>query len=245
MVEHEVSEYMVTSLAGQYHPALLARAGSGIIFDGVRKRWVLESDGTACDMYADCGDVAGLYADRRSSYDDIYHTAFEARDELMVTVNKYRKKTKQPVIDIKTSHNWSEVDQSVQDACSGLETLAAKDRDMSGSLGRVKRAFRSLCRNAGAGQTAATLIPNDSFGFTSVLCGSLKVVFTGLRTTGTYRQEVYRTLEDLPTRLKDLAADVKSHDGDEEIHRRAADLYVATFKLLNHILHWFLKNNFC
>jgi hypothetical protein len=76
-----------------------------------------------------------------------------------------------------------------------------------------------------------------------VLCGSLKVVFAGLRMTGIYRQEVYRTLEDLPSRLKDLAADVKSHDRDEEVHRRAADLYVATFKLLNHILHWFLKNN--
>ncbi|KAH7409801.1 hypothetical protein DE146DRAFT_604556 [Phaeosphaeria sp. MPI-PUGE-AT-0046c] len=177
------------------------------------------------------------------SYNEVYLAAFEARDELMITVNKYRKKTKQPVLDLKTSHDWKDVELSVQDACTGLEALATKDKDMSGSLGRVKRAFRSLCRNAGAGQTAATLIPNDSFGFTSVLCGSLKAVFTGLRTTGIYRQEVYRTLEDLPTRLKDLAADVKSHDRDEEVHRRAADLYVATFKLLNHILHWFLKNN--
>jgi hypothetical protein len=54
---------------------------------------------------------------------------------------------------------------------------------------------------------------------------------------------VYRTLEDLPSRLKDLAADVKLHDRDEDIHRRAAALYVAAFNLLNHILHWFLKNN--
>lgn len=51
MVENEAAEYMVASLAGQYHPALLARPGSGVIFDGARKRWILESDGTDCDMY--------------------------------------------------------------------------------------------------------------------------------------------------------------------------------------------------
>jgi hypothetical protein len=121
--------------------------------------------------------------------------------------------------------------------------MAIKDKDMSGSLGRLKRVFRGLCRNAGVGQTAATLIPNDSFGFTSVLCGSLKAVFLGLRTTGMYRREVYTILEDLPRQLKDLAANVDAHDQDEEIHRRAATLYVAAFNLLNHILHWFLKNS--
>jgi len=51
MTDYEVAEYMVASLAGQSHPALLARPGSGIIFDGVRKRWVLEADGTDCTMY--------------------------------------------------------------------------------------------------------------------------------------------------------------------------------------------------
>jgi hypothetical protein len=51
MVENEAAEYMVTSLAGQYHPALLARPDSGVIFDGARKRWVLESDSIDCDMY--------------------------------------------------------------------------------------------------------------------------------------------------------------------------------------------------
>jgi hypothetical protein len=50
MADSEVAEYMVRSLSGNLHPALLARPGSGIIFDGVRKRWVLEADGTECTM---------------------------------------------------------------------------------------------------------------------------------------------------------------------------------------------------
>jgi hypothetical protein len=52
MTEYEVAEYMVSSLAGTSHPALLARPGTGIIFDGTRKRWVLEADGTECALYA-------------------------------------------------------------------------------------------------------------------------------------------------------------------------------------------------
>lgn len=175
-------------------------------------------------------------------FDDIYRATFLARDELLATANKYRKKLKQPTLTLNTTHNWFEVQESVLAACTGLEELAEEDKDMSGSLGRLKRAFRGLCRNAGVGQTAATVIPNDSFGFTSVLCGSLKVVFTGLRATGLYRQEVYRTLEGLPAQLKDLATNVNLYEHDEQVHVHAAALYVASFRLLNHILLWFLKN---
>lgn len=43
MGEHpEVAEYMVASLDGANHPAVLARPGSGIVFNGQRKRWALE-----------------------------------------------------------------------------------------------------------------------------------------------------------------------------------------------------------
>jgi hypothetical protein len=51
MAEYEVAEYMTTSLAGQIHPALLATPGSGIAFDGVRKRWVPDSDAATRIMY--------------------------------------------------------------------------------------------------------------------------------------------------------------------------------------------------
>ena len=224
LLDYDVAEYM-TKLDGKLHPALLARPGSGIIFDGVRKRWVLEADGTECKI----------------PYDEIYKITFEARDQLIATVNTYRKKLKQPLLNLNSGHNWTDVNDCVQTACTGLETLAIKDKDMSGSLGRVKKAFRGLCRNAGAGQTCTTLVPNDAFGFASVLCGGLKVVFQCLRTTELYRVEVYKILEELPQRLKDLAEDVSMYDQDEEIHRRAAALYAAAFKLLNHILHWFLK----
>jgi hypothetical protein len=50
MADYEVAEYMVRSLSGNLHPALLARPGSGIVFDGVKRKWVLEADGSECTM---------------------------------------------------------------------------------------------------------------------------------------------------------------------------------------------------
>ena len=157
-------------------------------------------------------------------------------------MNNYSKKLKQPALDLSRSCGWAEVEQSVQAACEKIEGLAVKDKDFSGSSGKLKRAFRSLCRTAGAGETLTALIPNDSY--TSVLCGGLKIIFSGLRETGIYRGEVYKALEDLPYILKDHAAHVKIYHQDKELHCRLASLYVAVFKLLNHILHWFLKNSF-
>ena len=117
-----------------------------------------------------------------------------------------------------------------------------KDKDFSGTSGKLKRAFRSLCRTAGTGENLVALIPNDSF--TSVLCGGLKIIFSGLRQTGIYREEVYKALEDLPYILIHHAAHVKIYEQDRELHGHLACLYAVVFGLLNHILVWFSKNSF-
>ncbi|KAL9074010.1 MAG: hypothetical protein Q9157_004551 [Trypethelium eluteriae] len=227
MTDHyEVAEYMVTSLDGTTHPALLARPRSGIVFDGKKKRWALEPNSTTNQI----------------DYDEIYSPCSQARDDLLATANKYSKKLGQPLLDLNTSNSWADVEKSVEAACAKLETLASKDKDLSGASGKLKRVFRSLCRNAGAGENLAALVPNDTF--TSVLCGGIKVIFSGLRQTGVYREEVYKALEDLPFILTDHAAHVKIYDQDRELHCRTAALYVAIFNTLNHILGWFLKNTF-
>lgn len=60
MADYEVAEYMVRSLSGNLHPALFARPGSGIVFDGVKKKWILEADGTECTMYGALTQLATL-----------------------------------------------------------------------------------------------------------------------------------------------------------------------------------------
>ena len=173
-----------------------------------------------------------------SNYDEIYLPCVNARDDLVVTANKYRKKLKQPPLDIETKHSWTEVEESVTTACKELDKLATEDKNVSS---RIKRAFRGLCRHAGIGQTFTSMVPNDSFN--SVLCGGLKAIFAGLRQAGAYRQQVYKALEDLPYVLNDHASRIRIYYFDEELHRLNALLFVAVFELLNHILLWFMRNS--
>jgi hypothetical protein len=93
MTEYEVAEFMV-KLDGTSHPAMLARPGSGVRFDGIKRRWVREADGVECTI----------------PYDEIDLATFVARDQLMATCNKFGKKLKQPLLDLDTSHNWKEVE---------------------------------------------------------------------------------------------------------------------------------------
>ena len=138
------------------------------------------------------------------------------------------------------------MDEAVQSACRDLEKLSAQDKKLSGATGRVRQAFRALCRHAGIGQTVISLIPGDAFGFSSVLCASFKVIFSAMHQSTVYRDELFRALEELPSLLKDsseLCSSMLFKD-DEELHRRRAALYAAVFKALRHILFWFLKSDF-
>ncbi|KAK0648087.1 hypothetical protein B0T16DRAFT_112574 [Cercophora newfieldiana] len=178
------------------------------------------------------------------NYDSVYQCCIPARDSLLAMANKYRRKLKLPPLDVATGHSWVEVEAELQLACSAVEVVANRDKQFSGSVGKVRQAFRSFCQHAGAGQTFVSLVPSDAFGFSSILCGGLKVIFTGLHQTSLYREEVYRTLEDLPYILTDHSVPLNTSlcGSDEELHKRTALLYVAVFNLLEHLLGWFVKS---
>ncbi|KAK3315819.1 hypothetical protein B0H66DRAFT_559782 [Apodospora peruviana] len=225
----ETADVMVTSK--DWTASVMVQTDPPIV-DRERALWNLQQDGRKIESSI--------------NHDEIYQHCFAARDNLMRMVNKYRQKLKLPAVDSTAAHSWTEVETEVSTACSALENLASRDKDLSGSAGKLRRAFRGLCQHAGAGQTFVSLIPNDAFGFSSILCGSLKVIFTGLYQTAVYREEVYRALEDLPYILTDHAVhvNISLFNDDEELHRRTASLYVAVFKVLEHLLGWFVKNSF-
>lgn len=159
-------------------------------------------------------------------------------------MNKYRRKLKEPAWQLSSTHSWGDVESSLQSTCQALEEVSKKDKDLSSAAGKLRGAFRTLCRCAGVGHTFASILPNDSLGLASAVCGGFKVIFLGLQKMGIYREEIYRTLEDLPYVLSDhtVSGDVPTYSEDEELHGRAALLYASVFKLLEHILQWFVKN---
>ncbi|ORY68314.1 uncharacterized protein BCR38DRAFT_385787 [Pseudomassariella vexata] len=220
----EVSEFMVKRLDGKTVSALNATSSSGVVFNGLIDEWVPERDD-----------------DNEHNFNEIYSRCVEAQNSLITTANKFCKKRKLPSIGHANINSWDEVEESVLNACNALEKLSERDKNVpKGLTGRMRSAFRTLCQHSGAGMTLLNLVPTDSY--CSVLCGGLKVIFTGLQQTGTYRQEIYKALEELPLVLNDHAAMIDLNKKDEQLHRRAAVLYTSLFRLMELILAWFLKN---
>lgn len=161
----------------------------------------------------------------------------------MHTVNQYRKKLKLPPLKSETKQSWQDVESDLQLASDGMSGLATTDKAVDGFRGKIKQAFRGMCKSATALDAFTFLVPSE-FGFGSVLCGSLRLILTALETSHKYREEVYGALEWVPHVIKVNAERLSIYPDDEELHRHLAVLYASLFKLLNHILLWFLENNF-
>jgi len=123
-----------------------------------------------------------------------------------------------------------------------LDKAAARDKDVSGFTGKLKKGFHGLCRNAGAGKLFTALIPNDSFG--STLCGGLNIVFAALEQTGYHREAVYKALVQLPQIVDNFDEYIEMVPNDSELHRRTARLYSEVCLTLEHIMRWFTSNSF-
>lgn len=145
-------------------------------------------------------------------------------------------------LDLAVAQSWDEVEQPVSQACKTLEQLSSKDKTLSpGFTNKLKGRFRSLCTNAGAGNTLTNLVSTDSY--CSVLCGGLRIIFKALEETGKYREEVYNALEEIPFILDDNSALLDLYHDDGELHKRVASLYRAIYQLMEVIVDWFLKSS--
>lgn len=160
----------------------------------------------------------------------------------MKTANKCLAKLNQPPMEVGNITDWVGVQSSMERACDTIGKMSARDKDLSGLLGKLKKTFRSFCKHAGGGKMFTALIPSDTFG--SVLCGGLNVIFTALEQTGFHREAVYKALERLPRILDDHAEYMELAGEDREIHRRTARLYTAVCLTLDHILRWFMLDAF-
>jgi hypothetical protein len=160
----------------------------------------------------------------------------------MKTANKCLEKLKLPVMDISQANDWNSVQARMEQACAALEKVSTRDSDLSGIRGKMRKAFRGLCKNAGAGKIFTQLIPDDIGG--SVLCGGLNVIFTALEQTGFHREAVYRALERLPRILNNHVEYAELASEDAEVHRRTAKLYTEVLLTLEHILRWFMMDAF-
>ncbi|KAI1076434.1 hypothetical protein F5B20DRAFT_572868 [Whalleya microplaca] len=158
----------------------------------------------------------------------------------MANTNECLVKLKLPVMEISRNNDWGDVQVRMEQACTAIEKVTTRDKEFIGLAGKMKKAFRSFCRNAGTGKIFTSLIPDDMCG--SVLCGGLNVIFTALEETSFHREAVFKALERLPRILENNIQYTELANQDEEIHRRTAKLYTEAVLTLDHILRWFKMN---
>ncbi|KAI1765477.1 hypothetical protein GGR53DRAFT_261497 [Hypoxylon sp. FL1150] len=224
VIHPEVPEFAVLVLDGSRHPALNAAADSGVIYRS-----------SASSL------LQGIENEPSNNYTQLYSACSTPANELLETANKYLKKREQPLLKLGDLNGWKDVENSMLLACDTIDDLSDKDRSTIGFTGKVKSAFRALCQRAEIGLTFTSMVPSE-MPCSSVLCGGLKAVFTALQRSHNYREDVYKAIEDIPYILNDHALDISVGAQDGELHRRNAALYVALFRLMQHILVWFVKN---
>jgi hypothetical protein len=160
----------------------------------------------------------------------------------MEIANKFLDKLKLPVMEISQRNDWEAAQLRMEQACTALESVSSRDNDLSGIKGKMKKAFRSLCKNAGSGKIFTSLIPDDMGG--SIVSGGLNVIFTALEQKEFHRDAVYKALERLPRILNNHVEYTELASEDEEMHRRTAKLYTEVLLTLEHILRWFMMDTF-
>lgn len=119
-----------------------------------------------------------------------------------------------------------------------MSTFLAGDSANPGLRGKLKKGFRTLCQYAGMGQSFVSLIPSDIFGLSSLLCGALKLIFSAMQQSETNRTEVYKALAELPVIICDHSIPSRGLNNDEQLHRRASELYASIFRFLAVIFKW-------
>lgn len=177
-----------------------------------------------------------------SDYEDCYSASRLQHNKLLQTIDRYTERAKQAPLTLDVPHDWTGVEKSARAACDAMSNLLAEDQATTGLRSKLRKGFETLCQHAGAGQTFVSLIPNDVFGLSSLLCGALKMIFSAMQQSDTHRTEVSKTLAELPILICDHSAFCKGNEGDEQLHRRASELYASIFRLLGHIFNWYSKS---
>ncbi|KAK8112660.1 hypothetical protein PG984_013186 [Apiospora sp. TS-2023a] len=186
-----------------------------------------------------------IVGEEQLSYHAIYGEVFTIRDEVRDLANRCRHKIKETPLTQNTADDWENVAIVLKTSCDSIQQTTSKSNSSIESItNRLRKSFDSLCRHAGAGETFVSLIPNDQFGFASVLCGGLKAVFLAMKNTHEHREQVYKAIEDLPYIICDNAVPLEDGVEDEDLHRRAAALHVAVFKVIRRILRWSISGSF-
>lgn len=136
-------------------------------------------------------------------------------------------------INIHQSHTWDDVLKEV----SKVEDKY-KNEDVKGFWGSIRKGFRKFGENHKAFNAWIGLLPADSH-YVSTLCGGLKLIVGAAARLQDLREEICSAIVEIPYRLSETKVVLQEFQKSEALQKCSLDLYVATLKVLGHILCWY------
>lgn len=219
-----------------------AKTDDRVVLDPRSKRWRNDSGKTKMSVSPIPRGIPAAWRCHGltsfSDYEDCYKSSRLEHDKLLKVIHEYSQKTEQPTLDLSATHDWTDIEESVQAACDGMSKGFAGESAVPGLRRKLRKGFRTLCQHAGMGQSFVSLIPGDIFGLSSLLCGALKLIFSAMQQSEINRTEVYKALAELPVIICDHSIPTNGLNDDEQLHCRASELYASIFRFLGVIFTW-------
>lgn len=136
-------------------------------------------------------------------------------------------------ININQSHTWDEVLKEVSKVEEEYKVAGVK-----GFWGPLRKGFRKFGENHKAFTAWAGLLPTESH-YISVVCGGLKLIIGAAARLNDLRDEIFRAIIEIPLRLRETQVLLQEFQKSKDLQKCSLDLYVATLKVLGHVLYWF------
>lgn len=136
-------------------------------------------------------------------------------------------------ININQSHTWEEVLKEVSKVEEKYKVAGVK-----GFWGSLRKRFREFGENHKAFTAWTGLLPTESH-YISVVCGGLKLIIGAAARLNDLRDEIFRAIVEIPLRLSETKVLLQEFQKSEALQKCSLDLYVATLKVLGHVLYWY------
>lgn len=113
-----------------------------------------------------------------------------------------------------------------------------KLEDVKGFWGSLRNGFRKFGDSQKALTAWIALLPTESH-YLSVLCGGLKLILGAAGRLHDLREEIFAAILEIPIRLSETQVLLQEFEKSKALQNCSLDLYVATLKVLGHVLCWY------
>lgn len=164
-------------------------------------------------------------------------TSTEELKRVVAIYQQTAKPKKLPQFDLSHTHTWDEVLEAANRAKAEYEA-SGKPRTASGIL---HGAFRSLGNAGPIVNPWLYLLPSGEY--TSVVCGSLKLIFDAAARIAEKREQLLLVLDQIPGAITRAEQFRRVYNKDVQLQTHSTNLYLAILHAVGGIIDWLVPDN--